>query len=320
MQTQDSSAGATSGLGEFRSRGRVQFVPMRRIEGREVIVTGRWPRIAKLNDEEWVEGHPAFLDPEKFVSWLRSGGPAADIFTFCGPIGDSAEGFPYPFDVDNVAAICTDDYEKWWEGLPQQARKSTRRATKRGVELRVAAFDDAFISGIKAIYDETPIRQGRRFWHFGKDIDVVRRENASYLDRAEFIGAYLGQELIGFIKYVFVDDVARIMQILCLNAHQDKRPMIALIVKAAERCHERGAKYLVYGKYTYGQKVESSITEFKRRLGFKKIPVRRYYAPLSLSGTVALKLGAQKSLYELVPGPVVNLLLEFRSGYLKHTK
>ena len=88
--------------------------------------------------------------------------------------------------------------------------------------IRLAKLDDDFAAGIKAIYDATPVRQGRQFWHYGKDIDTVKRENGSYLDRSEFLGAYYSGQLVGFMKLVYVGDAARSMQILCLNAHQDK--------------------------------------------------------------------------------------------------
>lgn len=320
MLTQDNDADLNTGLAELRFRGRTQFVPMRLVEGNQVIVTGRWPKIARLNDEEWIDGRPFLRNPDNFIAALHESGLPADVFSFYGELGDNAAKLDFPSEIDNVAAIRTDDFASWWEGLPQEARKNTRRSAKRGVEVRVAAYDDALVAGIKNIYDETPVRQGRKFWHYGKPVDAVYRENASYLDRAEFLGAYLGAELIGFIKYVFVDDSARIMQILCLNAHQDKRPIIALIVKAAERCHQRGAKYLIYGKHTYGKKSDSSITEFKRRLGFEKIELPRYYAPLSLSGRLALKLNAHRSLQELLPASVVSTLLDARAWWLKRSQ
>ena len=261
-------------------------------------------------------GEPV-ADPTKFVNALRASGLPADIFAFSGPIdGTPVEGGGQ-FEIDNVAVIRTDDYKAWWEGLPQEARKNTRRAVKKGIEIRSAALDNGFAAGIKAIYDEAPIRQGRKFWHYGKDLDTVKQENGTYLDRCEFLGAYYSGQLVGFMKFVYVGDAARIMQILCLNAHQDKRPMIALIAKAAEICHQKGLKYLVYGKFTYGRKTDSSIAEFKRRLGFEQMDFLRYYAPLSLRGRIALKLGAHKGWRALLPPKLINDLLKIRTWWLQ---
>lgn len=301
---------------EFRFQGRSVLVPMCRIEGREVVAVGRWLRIATLNDEEWLEGVPV-ADPTKFVNALRASGLPADIFAFSGPIdGTRVEGVGQ-FEIDNVAVIRTDDYKAWWEGLPQEARKNTRRAAKKGIEIRSAALDNDFAAGIKAIYDEAPVRQGRKFWHYGKDLDTVKRENGTYLDRCEFLGAYYSGQLVGFMKFVYVGDAARIMQILCLNAHQDKRPIIALIARAAEICHQKGLKYLIYGRFTYGRKTDSSVAEFKRRLGFEQVDFLRYYVPLSLRGRIALKLGVHKGWLALVPPRLINHLLKIRTWWLQ---
>ena len=42
------------------------------------------------------------------------------------------------------------------------------------LDIRVETFDDEFITGMTRIFNETPVRQGRRFWHYGKDFDTVR--------------------------------------------------------------------------------------------------------------------------------------------------
>src|SRR5438105_12129543 len=36
--------------------------------------------------------------------------------------------------------------------------------------------------GIWEIYNETPIRQGRKFFNYGKTLDTVRREASTFLD------------------------------------------------------------------------------------------------------------------------------------------
>ena len=227
---------------EFRFKGRSFPVPMCRIEGREVVAVGRWLRIACLKDEEWLEGK-LVADPTQFVKALRASGLPADIFAFSGPIDATPVDDDGQFELDNAAVIRTDDYKAWWQALPQETRKYTRQATKKGIEIRSAVLDNDFAAGIKAIYDEAPIRQGRKFWHYGKDLDTVKRENGTYLDRCEILGAYYSGQLVGFMKFVYVGDAARIMQILCLNAHQDKRPMTALIAKATEICHQKRLRF-----------------------------------------------------------------------------
>ena len=115
-----------------------------------------------------------------------------------------------------------------------------RIAGKRGVLVKMVEFNDELARGIAEIYNETPIRQGRSFCHFGKDVETVKAENATYPERSQFIGAYCGNELIGFMKLVHIDEVASIMQFLSKNAHLDKKPMNALLAKAVELCEKSG--------------------------------------------------------------------------------
>src|SRR5260221_2853005 len=300
---------------ETRIKGKTFKVPSVQISSRTIIATGKWIKIAAVRDEELVEGE-IVENPDSFVSDLKRSGLRADILTFAQKIGESAPKHPYFFEWDNAAVALTENFTAWWERLPQETRKNVRRAAKRGVTLRVVKFDDDLVKGIKAIYDETPVRQGMRFWHFGKDFEMVKMENGTYLERSEFIGAYFGQELIGLIKFVYTDRTARILQILSKNAHFDKRPMNALIAKAVEVCHEKGVLYLVYSKLRFGNKKTSQLAEFKLRNGFEEMLLPRYYVPLTLKGKIALKLGLHRGLLGILPPWLINFLLGLRAGCL----
>ena len=301
---------------EIRIKGKGIKVPTCQIMGREVVVKGQWIKTAIVQDEDLVECGivPA---PFSFIPKLITSGLKADIFTFAQDVDASTPKYPFRFEWDNAAVISTLDYNGWWESLSQESRKNTRRAAKKGVLVKVVAFDDEFVKGVKLIYDESPLRQGRQFWHYGKDIDLVKSENGTYLDRSEFIGAYWNDELIGFMKWTYVNKVAKIMQILSKNSHYDKRPMNALITKAAEVCHQKGMHYLEYSKFTYGNKAISSLAEFKRRMGFQQINFPRYYIPLTLRGKVALMLGAHRGLIGVLPPRLINLLLSIRLRLLR---
>jgi hypothetical protein len=297
-------------------RGKIAHVPTVEVGGRTVVVTGRFLRIARIHDSGFVEGQD-IEDPGEFLAQLRRSGIAADVLTFAQRIGQETPKYPYRFDWDNAAVASTVSYDQWWSGLPQVVRKNVRRAAKRGVSVRVATFDDRLIQGIKAIYDEAPVRQGRRFWHFGKDLATVRADNSSYLDRSDFIGAYCDDELIGFMKCVYVNDTAVVMQILTKASHNDKRPMNALIAKAVEVCHQKGCVRLVYSKFTYGKKKQSDIAEFKRRNGFVQANFPKYYVPLTLKGRLGLALGMHRGVVELLPSGIINVLLSVRSRVLE---
>lgn len=294
-------------------------MPTARINGQDVIVVGRWLKTATLRDEEWLEANSVADDPVQFAEGLRASGLGADLLAFSGSLDSPILPGDIRYDYDNVAVIDTSDFHRWWDGLPQEARKNTRRAAKKGIEIRCVTLDETLAAGIKAIYDETPVRQGRPFWHYGKDIETVKRENGTYLERSTFLGAYYGGDLVGFMKWVHVGNCARIMQILCLNAHQDKRPMIALIAKSAEICHEKGMRYLIYGKFTYGRKLDSSIAEFKRRLGFVQKDFPRYYVPLTWRGRLAMQTGLHAGLRNLLPPKMITYLVKLRAAWLQRS-
>jgi hypothetical protein len=298
---------------EIRVAGKTVYVPSAKIFDRTIVVTGKWLRIAAVNDEQLVEGE-IIGNPGVFVAKLKKSRLRADVLTFAQKLPDAEPKHRYYFEWDNWAATPTTSFSDWWENrLPQESRKNVRRAAKRGVIAKVVEFDDELVNGIQKIYNETPIRQGRRFWHFGKDFDTVKMENATYLDRSEFLGAYFQDELIGFIKIIYVDRIATLIQILAKNEHQDKRPMNALLAKAVEVCEKKGIALLLYGKYTYEGNADSPLAEFKRRNGFEEIKYPRYFLPLTLRGRAAIGMGLHKGLKSLIPEPAVNCLRRLRS-------
>jgi len=103
------------------------------------------------------------------------------------------------------------------------------------------------------------------------------------------------------------------MQIQSKNAHFDKRPANAMIAKAVEVACQKGMQNLLYCKYTYGNKINCSIREFKRRNGFQQLNFPRYNIPLTNKGRIALKLGLHKGLRNLLPSGLMDFLLDIRS-------
>lgn len=307
---------ANAKLEEVRFAGKTFYVPSAEICGRTVVVTGKWIRTAQIKDEDVVEG-VTVEDPESFIAKLRKSELKADVFTFAQRPPEVTPKYDYHQDWDNWAAVSTTCFKDWWENLPQESRKNVRRAARRGVVVKVVPFDDNLVNGVHRLYNHTPVRDGRLFWHFGKDVDSVRRELATYLDRSEFVGAYWNEELIGFVKMVYVDHVATLMHIISMNEHYDKRPMNALITKAAEFCEQKGISHLIYGQFIYGNKRRSSLVEFKRRNGFEQVNFPRYYVPLTLRGEVFVRLRLYRGLSGLIPEPILEPLLSLRASYYK---
>ena len=301
----------------IRIRGKNITVPSIEIEGRRVIVTGKVLKVAQVFDEELVEGE-AVSNPSTFIATLQASRLKADLLTFAQRPPDTTPKFNEPFEWDNWAVASTLSFQDWWEKLPQESRKNVRRAERRGVSVRSVPFDAALVRGIQGIYNEAPVRQRKKFWHFGKDFATVKMENETYLERSEFIGAFYGDALMGFIKIIYVDRIAVLIQILAKNEHHDKRPMNALLAHAVEICERKKMECLVYGKYVYGTKNDSSLTEFKRRNRFEQVNFPRYYIPFSIKGTAAIRLGLHRGLENLLPRRVNDVLLNCRAWFVKN--
>lgn len=267
---------------------------------------------AEIMDEEWI-ADKNIGDPARYITALAKSPVRADFFSLSQKLPETTPKYCYPFEWDNVAAICTAAYDDWWNGLPQEARKNCRRASRRGVVVRPFLLTDDMIQQVINIYNETPVRQGRPFAHYGKCFETVKREISSLVETSEFIGAFYGAELIGYIKIVHMGDIAGILHIVSKNKHYDKRPSNALVAAAAEHCRDKKISFLTYGKYTYGNKADSPLTEFKRRMGFVKIQIPRYYVPLTLAGRMFTSLKLHRGLIGLLPSWIFKPLLGMRS-------
>jgi hypothetical protein len=255
------------------------------------------------------------LDPQSFVSKLKESGLNADMFTFAQKLPDTTPKYAYHLEWDNLAIIPITTFSDWWEKrIEPSVRRAVRKAAKLGLVVKLVEFDDAFVNGIVGINNETPIRQGRAFWHFQKSFEDVKRENSTYPGRNAFLGAYYENQLIGFIRIIYADAMASIVQLLSMMKHYDKRPANALIAKAVEICEQGGISYLMYCNYIYNDP-KSSLTEFKRRNGFEQVLLPRYYIPLTLKGKIALRLGLHRGLVQRIPKAVLSQLLKIRNSW-----
>jgi hypothetical protein len=302
------------GVVEVRVKGKSLSVPSVELEGRRVVTTGRWLKVAAVQDEELVEGDTV-SDPESFAAQIKQSGLRADLFTFAQRLPDATAKHKFHIEWENAAAVPITDYSQWWQYRTEHSiRKGVNRAKKVGVKLDVVEFDDQLVEAICRIYNDTPVRQGKAFWHFQKDFQSVKNALATYLERSIFIGAYFEGELIGFMKITFVNSTAAITQILSVRKHFDKRPNNALIAKAIEICAAEKKSHFIYGSFVYFDP-ESTLTEFKRRSGFESIPLPRYYIALTLKGRIALALGLHRELARQIPLPLLKQLLRLRKAW-----
>jgi hypothetical protein len=297
---------------EMHVRGRRRTVPAVNVQGQLVAITGTWPRIASLVDENAITEGKTY--PASLVRDLARANTKPDIFTFSQQIPNTSPHFDYPFEWDNLAVIHITSYEEWFaKCVSNDVKQNIRRAAKRGVVTRSVPFDDRFVQGIVDIYNETPIRQGRRFWHYGKDFKTVKSEVSHCLEKSEFIGSYCGDELIGFIKLLRMGEMYRIVLILSKQAHFDKKPTNALIAHAVQICASKEIPYLAYGKIAYGNKITSSLVDFKQRHGFRQVCFPKYLIPMTLTGRLAVLFKLNRGIMALLPAWAIRFLGTARS-------
>jgi len=282
--------------------------------GKEIRMRGKLARVAYLDGEGY-----QFLDsPEEALEVLRASERRIDLFTFIQKLSEPAPKYTYPMEWDNFAVLPVSTFDRWWnQQIGFKARNKAKQAEKKGVVVREVPFDDDLTRGIHAIYNESPIRQGKRFWHYGKDLEAVRKTTATFLNRSVFIGAFFQEKLIGFAKLVGSEDwsQAGLMHILSATQHRDKAPTNALIAQAVRSCAERQIKYLWYANFSYGKREGDSLADFKRRNAFEKVDVPRYYVPLTRVGSLALRLGLHHSMIDRVPAPVAVAYRSIRKSW-----
>jgi len=288
-----------------------------RLEGRNVIVQGRLCRVAHVDGD----GYKFLTDPASAVAALRTSNTRGDLLTFLQKLPDTSPRYPYPFELDNLAVLRISTFDHWWtKQVDAKTRNMVRRAEKKGVSVREVAFHADLVRGIWEIYNECPVRQGKPFPHYGKDRETVWKMSATFLESSIFIGAFLGEQLIGFVKLT-VDETqsqAGLMHILSLVAHRDKAATNALIAESVKSCAIRGIPNLVYANFAYGKKAQSSLSDFKKNNGFQRVDLPRYYVPLTRWGAIAFRLGLHRRLSEWVPEEMAAKLRELRARWYQH--
>jgi hypothetical protein len=260
-------------------------------------------------EDEWYED---VRDPESVIAALREFNGTPDIFTFWQRLPDTEPRYSFPVEWESIAALPVSSFAEWWnDRISSRTRNLIRKAEKLGVTVREARYDDEFVRGMTHIFNETPVRQGRRFWHYGKDFDTVKQEFSRYLFREDLIGAYYHNEMIGFIMLGNAGRYGVAGQVISTIKHRDKATNNALIAKAVQICERKGLPHLVYFYWASG-----SLAEFKRRCGFEEVRLPRYWVPLTARGRLALSLGLHRSWKRLIPDAALNRLKHLRSRWL----
>lgn len=281
------------------------------VENREFYTNGRLIKLCGLVNA-WYE---SIENPEVLIDSLKQHQEKKHIFTFFQRPPNTEPNFKYYMEPYSVAVIRLTSYDDWWNhAIRKYTRQAVKRSQKYGVEVREAEFDDEFVRGISSIYNESPIRLGKRFSHYNKNLETIRREVGTFIDRSLFLGAYWRKELVGYLKIVFEDEFADILNLLSKISHREKCITNALLAKVVEFCCERRVGYIAYGDFN-----SSSLGDFKRHNGFSQMDLPRYFIPLNITGAIALRLGLHRRFSQWVPDKMLPLLRELRRRWYEQS-
>lgn len=285
----------------------------------QIRIAGRILRIARLEAEKY-----HYLDdPKPVIDQLAKLPTRVDLFTFLQRLPDTTPRFKYPMEMDNLAVLPVSTYDHWWtKQVDNKTRNMCRKGLKAGVEVRETEFNDDLVRGIWEIYNECPVRQGRAFRHYGKDLPSVQREMATFLDTSIFLGAYVRERLIGFIKLTY-DGAGKqvgIMSIVSMIRERDRAPTNALLAQAVATCADRGFQWLIYSNFARGNRQRDSIADFKKNNGFQRVDLPRYYVPMNAAGSVAFTLGLHRPLTDFIPTYLLDKYREMRAQWYARFK
>ena len=273
----------------------------------EIIITGGLINTARVASECYED----ITDPGSFMQEFKKTNRNADIFSFGQRLPEIKPKFNYYMEWTSVAAIPIKSYDYWLKKqIDKDTRKNIKKATNRGVITKAVNFDDNFVKGILDIYNESPIRQGKPFWHYKKDFDTIKREHSTYLNKCEFIGAYFKEEFIGFILMFYSEKCASTMQVISKIEHRDKKTTNALIAKAVEVCEQKNVQYLQYGVWS-----EGTFGDFKRHNGFEQILIPQYYIPLNNIGKLAITRHLHHGISGVLPDKMIRYLIDLRTKW-----
>lgn len=280
-----------------------------RIKNLTFVITGKLLSTAHFTEkDEWLRD---VEDPDEVVRELKSAPAKIDLFRFWQRIPESEAKFRYYKEWRQIAAIPINDYQHWLKKqISPSARNKIKKTQRFGVSIQETKLSNELVQGIMEIFNQSPVRRGKRFWHYGKDSETVKKEMSLDLQDSIFITAYHKNELIGFIKLRLTDRYAIITLILDKTAHRDKAPMNGMIAKAVEVCAERHIPHLVYTVWRRGEH-----GQFQESNGFEKIPVPEYFVPLTLGGRLALTLGLHRGVRGLIPEKAMIRLLALRANW-----
>lgn len=280
------------------------------VDGLQLSVSGRWVRTVRLADEFYVSAP----SPTEFVARIKTANVPADLYSFVQDLDEPIPRFQFERSDERMAVLPLTTYDHWFnKQIRAKARNMLRKAERSGVQIRVVEFSDDLIHAIRKIYNETPIRQGKRNWHYGKNFDTLRREHATFLERSDFVGAFNGDELIGFAKVTHSNRSSILMNLGALLEHRDKSIANALVAKVVQLVTERSIELLNFG--IWGRR---GMNAFKVASAFEVRDIPRYHIALNSRGRLYLALGLHRPLKDRLPEEWIVKAAELRARWFAY--
>ncbi len=277
------------------------------IDNHPIATAGKLVRIAAIRDEPY----ECLDDPEGFIGRLKGQGFPADLFTFLLEISEPTPRYAFHQEWHRLAVVPVTSYENWWKKqIKDTARNKIRKARKNGVNFRAIEFNDDFVWRVMEIYNESPLRQGKPFEHYGKDFDTIKRELSTFFKSSTFVGAFLKDDMVGFIKFVRGKNVASLMHIISKIGHRNMAPTNGLIAEAVKMCAEERISFLHYGVWS-----RRGLGDFKKQHGFVCHNVPRYFVPLTIKGRLILRLHFHRKLRDYLPERVIDNMVALRTKW-----
>ena len=284
-----------------------------RVCGKDIRVTGRVIRVARLDGDKYV--FPTILRQCVKVCGDRA---RIDLFTFLQPLTEirgntriTPSEITWRFSRSRPLTI---------GGIINSAPTLAIVPARLGKEaLCSARWPSTRISSrefAKSTMRRLSARE-KRFPHYGMTLEQARRYASTFPDQSIWIGAFLGDQMIGFVKLVTDESRSQacMVHILSMIQHKDKAPTNALIAQAVKSCADRAIPHLVYENFSYGNKQGDSLSHFKEVNGFQRVDLPRYYMPLTSIGSLALQLRLHRRVVDRFPEPLAAKLREIRTSW-----
>ena len=142
------------------------------VKNKEITIKGKFLKTARVKEEWYVDVD----NPSVMIEELKKAKPKPDLFTFWQRFPHVDPKYDYYMELESIAILPITTFDHWWKKqINAKTRNVVRKAEKNGVEIKIVDFDDDFVKGLVNIFNETPVRQGKPFWHYGKDFKCNKK-------------------------------------------------------------------------------------------------------------------------------------------------